>query len=155
MEHLVESHMGSYYISDSDPEFIEMYCETCGDYDSIVASWNPEEEKGRLNGLLSYFMMDVLNNREDINRKIDEYDEGPIEVEDIIPSIINDIEYNSDLVSSIVYDLFEYHDISDEEYRKIIQVSDFEEDRQIKMIKHFEKEMIVKDDRGKVKIKRI
>ena len=27
LEHLVEGHLGGYYISDSDPEVIEEYCE--------------------------------------------------------------------------------------------------------------------------------
>ena len=153
LEHLVEGHLGGYYISDGDPEFIEMYCETCGDSDTIVASWNQFEENGRLNDLLKYFMMDVLNSREDIDRKVDEYyDDTSIEIEDIIPSIINDIEYNSDEVSTIVSDLYEYHEISEEEYNKIMRISNFEEERQLKMVKHFANDIFTKDENGKTKV---
>ena len=38
MEHLVESHLGGYYISNSDPEIIEAYCDQCGDSDRIILS---------------------------------------------------------------------------------------------------------------------
>ena len=152
MEHLVESHLGGYYISDGDPEFIEMYCETCGDYDKIVTSWYPEEENGRINALLNYFMMNVMNSREDIDLKVDEYTDCSIETKEIIPFILNDIEYNRDQVDTIVSDLFESHDINEEEYRKIMHISEFEEDRQIKMINHFKKDMFTKDESGKVKV---
>ena len=152
LEHLVEGHLGGYYISDGDPEFIEMYCETCGDSDSIVASWNQFEENGRLNGLLKYFTMDVLNNREDIDCKVDEYNEGPVEVEDIIPSILNDIEYNDDYACSILTSLYEDHEIREDEYRKIMKILDFEEERQLKMVKHFANDIFAKDDNGKVKV---
>ena len=39
MEHLVESHMGGYYISSLPEEVIENECEECYDRDTIVASW--------------------------------------------------------------------------------------------------------------------
>lgn len=40
MEHLVESHLGGYYVSDLDPEQITAYCESCGDSDWILLSWD-------------------------------------------------------------------------------------------------------------------
>lgn len=52
MEYLVESHMGGYYISNSDPIIIEAYCEQCGDYDHIILSW---EESKKIESLLEYF----------------------------------------------------------------------------------------------------
>ena len=151
MEHLVMSHLGGHYISDADPEFIEAYCETCGDSDCIVASWNPEEENGRINGLLRYLMGNVLNNREDIDRKVEEYT-GLIDIEDLIPSLLNDIEYDSDEVFTIVSYLLTDREISDEEYNRIMHASKFQEERQTKMIKHFAKDMFAKDENGKVKV---
>ena len=55
MNYLVESHMGGYYISD-DYESIATYCETCGDSDSIIISWDGEDEK--YNALLSLVLED-------------------------------------------------------------------------------------------------
>lgn len=52
MEYLVESHMGGHYISNSDPEIIEEYCERCGDSDTIILSW---EEGKKIETLLDYF----------------------------------------------------------------------------------------------------
>lgn len=40
MEHLVESHLGGYYVSDLDPEQITAYCESCGDSDWILLYWD-------------------------------------------------------------------------------------------------------------------
>ena len=39
MEHLVEGHIGGYYISCEDSSLIEAYCEQCGDYDRIMLSY--------------------------------------------------------------------------------------------------------------------
>lgn len=52
MEYLVEGHLGGYYVSCSDPEIIEEYCEQCGDHDRIILSW---EEDKQLETLLEYF----------------------------------------------------------------------------------------------------
>lgn len=52
MEHLVESHVGGFYISDQDPSIIEAYCEQCGDYDRILLSY---EEDQKLEALKNYF----------------------------------------------------------------------------------------------------
>ena len=51
MEHLVESHLGGYYISDIDEEIIEICCEQCGDCDRIILSW---KKGNKLNTLLEY-----------------------------------------------------------------------------------------------------
>ena len=52
MEHLVESHLGGYYISDDDPDIIETYCDTCDDYDRVILSWKKDN---KLNTLIKYF----------------------------------------------------------------------------------------------------
>ena len=49
MEHLVQGHIYcGYYISNEDPELIETWCDTCGDCDRIVLSWEPENRFGAL-----------------------------------------------------------------------------------------------------------
>ena len=52
MEHLVQSHLGGYYISDNDPKFIERFCEQCGDSDWIIISW---KKGNKMNALLDHF----------------------------------------------------------------------------------------------------
>lgn len=152
LEHLVQSHLGGYYISDSEIEDIEEYCETCGDYDTVVASWNPLEENGRLNGLLKYFMIDTLNTREDIDKKVEEIEYYIEENREIIPFLFNDIENNTDEVNTIVSYLYENQSISEDEYNKIIHISKIEEERQHRMVMHFSKSMFTKDESGHVKV---
>ena len=38
MEHLVEGHLGGYWIDSRNIEDIEEYCDECGDYDCVVLS---------------------------------------------------------------------------------------------------------------------
>ena len=52
MEHLVESHMGGYYISNNEPEVIMETCEECFDNDWILISY---EEGKRFEALTEYF----------------------------------------------------------------------------------------------------
>ena len=152
LEHLVQGHLGGYYISSGELEFIEQYCEQCGDSDEILTSWDEYEEDARLNALLRYFMQDVLNDRKDIDRKVEEYVSYSVEPQDIVPSMLDNISYNLEDVFSIVSSLFENHEISEEEFNKIIQIAHFEEDRQLKMVKHFAKSMFTKDKDGTVKL---
>ena len=152
LEHLVRSHMGGYYISDGDPEFIEAYCETCGDYDMILTSWNTLEDSARLNALLRYFVGNSINNREELENKVIEYDDYCEDKSDIIEYIINDIKFNEEETDSIISSLHDDHDISDEEYEKIIRLSKFNSDRQVKMVKHFAGSFFTKDDKGNAKV---
>lgn len=152
LEHLVRSHMGGYYISSSDSEFIEQYCEQCGDSDEILTSWDEDEEDARLNALLKYFMLDVLNDRKDIDKKVEDYVNLSVEPEDIIPSMFDSISFNAEEVFSIVSCLFEKHDISEEEFNKIVQVSRMEEDRQLNMVRYFANSMFSKNEDGTVKV---
>ena len=152
LEHLVQSHLGGYYISCGDPEFIEAYCDTCGDYDVILTSWNEDEENARLNALLSYFINSDLNTKKDLEEKIVEYKDYVLDEGEIIPTIIEDINFNDEETSSIINGLYEYHEISEEEKDKIIEISNFNAKRQIKMVKHFESTYFSKDKDGKVKV---
>ena len=66
LEHLVENHMGGYYISNKDADFIERYCERCNDADTILTSWNTEDKNGRVNALLKFFLMDNIKTKQDL-----------------------------------------------------------------------------------------
>ena len=154
MEHLVEGHVnGNYYISNSDSEFIEQYCEQCGDSDTILASWNPEEKNARLNALLRFFMESILNTREDIYyRALQQSHYSQWYSVDIISLLISDIECTNDDIREEVDDLHNNNYISDEEFDIIMHISDFEKERQIKMVKYFEKSMFDIDDKTGEKV---
>ena len=138
-EHLVQSHLGGYYISDMEPEIIERYCETCGDYDLIMTSWNEFEENARLNALLKYFISNSLNTKKDLDRRIYEYSDCSLTNKEIINNIVDDIKYSSEEINNIITALFDDHDINEEEYKRISYVSKINEARQIKMVNHFAK----------------
>ena len=150
MEHLVEGHLGSYYISDNDPEFIEQYCETCGDSDTILTSWNPEEENARVNALLRYFMANNMNTKEDIYNKVSFFSEWFND--DIIISLLNEIEDNNENVFNIVFSLYKNKNITEKEFDTIIHISNFEEERQRKMVKYFENSMFTINDKTGEKV---
>lgn len=152
LEHLVEGHLGSYYISSSEPEFIEEYCEICGDSDTILTSWDDSEKDARVNALLRYFMIKNLNSREDIDKKVDEYISYDVEKKDIIPSLLNYIDCINEETYNFATYLFESKNINEDEYKRIINISRLEDDRQIKMVKYFSKSMFTKDSNGNVKV---
>lgn len=52
MEHIVESHVGGFYISNENSSVIEEYCEQCGDYDRILLSY---DEGHKIEALKDYF----------------------------------------------------------------------------------------------------
>lgn len=132
--HLVQSHLGGHYISSDEPECIEQYCETCGDYDSIITSWEDEEENARLNALLKYFMRSSINSKSDLDLKIDNFSECSLEMDEIINCILDEIDFDSEETYSILTYLYENHDISEDEYNKIIHIATFNKLRQNKMI---------------------
>ena len=154
MEHLVEGHEnGNYYISNSDPKLIEAYCEICGDSDTVLASWNPEEKNARLNALLRFFIADILNTKEDIYNSVSQ--KGFMwqwDGNDIFTSLLDDIEDNNEKVFNIVFSLFENGIITEKEFDIIMHISDFEKERQIKMAKYFEKSMFTIDDKTGEKV---
>ena len=110
MEHLVESHMGGFYISSDEPEFIEEYCSECGDSDFIMYSW-PEGEM--TNSLKEYFSVINMTNEE-----IEYYkSEGATRL-DLIEMAID--SYNED--KYIVQELYEFNYITKKEMVKLNKV---------------------------------
>ena len=65
-EYLVEGHLGGYYTSFSEPEDIERYCEECGDYDHIIASWDDEIDRDKYKTLLNYIITSYFTSKDDI-----------------------------------------------------------------------------------------
>ncbi len=96
MEHLVESHLGGYYISNSDPEIIEAYCDQCGDSDRIILSW---KEGQRLESLTNYFSK-VKNTSE----QLEECKEHGITTEELIFSLTYDYDNDRYLINELAID---------------------------------------------------
>lgn len=128
MEHLVESHMGGYYISNMDPDIIEAYCEECGDHDRILASW---EEGMREESLISYFSI-LKMSAESIK---EQYRFGSIEEE-----ILDELTYLYNEDRDLINDLLDYNDISEEESIKYLESVDSSEKKQLEVLKTVKKE---------------
>ena len=111
MEHLVESHMGGYYVSDMDPEIITEYCESCGDRDWILLSW----EKGNMMESLIKFFSELKMDIEEIEYDIASGISKPDEIEDVL------FKYEQD--KYIISCLFENDTISDIEKTKLMKVN--------------------------------
>lgn len=153
LEHLVEGHLGGYYISDSDPEVIEEYCEECGDCDMILTSWNPNKKNARLNTLLEYLMKDNFNTNDDIHNRVLQYNsDNQLNNVDNISLLLDEIECNSEESNDIAFILYENQSISDKEYYKIIDVLKNEEERQINMVKNYKDSMSTKDKENSKKV---
>ena len=149
-EYLVEGHLGGYYISNSDPEIIEAYCETCGDSDRILTSWDYEVDNARLNALLSYFLENVINDREALKKKIESFYHYTTDLSEIIDELLYYIEFDTEGICNVVTALYEDKEIDEIEKDKIITISNMEKDRQFKMIKLFLKSHIDSKEDDKV-----
>lgn len=94
MEHLVESHMGGYYISNNEPEVIEKYCDTCCDYDHIILSY---EEGKKFEALLEYVSIVEMSYKE-----LEEY-KNKVTLEELIDRL----SCSYDEYRYLIYDLTE------------------------------------------------
>ncbi len=110
MEHLVESHLGGYYVSDLDPEQITAYCETCGDSDWIVLSW----EKGHMIEKLSQYFSELKYSTKGIER---ERQEGMTKRE-AIENVLYEYSYKD---KYIIENLYTEEIISEDEYKQLLK----------------------------------
>ena len=128
MEHLVESHLGGYYITNMEPDVIEEYCEECGDHDRILISW----EEGMRESTLKSFFSEVKISAERIK---EQYRFGSTE-EEVIEEITN--LYDSD--RELINDLSEYGDITEEEKVSLLRTIALAEKKQLEVFKTVKKE---------------
>ena len=112
MEYLVESHLGGYYVSDLNPKVITSYCESCGDSDWILLSW----EKGHMmEALIQYF-----SGLKHSTKSIEKDRQAGITKQEAIESVL--YEYSSDN-KSIIETLYEERIISEDEYKQLLKES--------------------------------
>lgn len=121
--YLVYSHMGGYYVSTSNPEIIEEVCEECGDYDSIILSW---EDNQKMEALSNYFEK-LKYDEESI---IDSYNNDATK-EEIISDLLYEYECNRYMMNS----LCEEEIITKEEKKKLLKVVALSEKKQFELLK--------------------
>lgn len=110
MKYLVESHLGGYYISDLDPKQITAYCETCGDSDWIVLSW----EEGQMMEKLTQYFSGLKYSVENIERDR----QAGITKEEAIEDVLYKYSYDD---RDIIKNLYEDRIISEEEYKILLK----------------------------------
>jgi hypothetical protein len=118
-EYLVRSHLGGFYISDGEPEYIEMYCETCGDYDQIEASWNSEDENGKIKALSDYLSIESIKSIEDLNNRIFIFDDDTINKKEIYENIIDEVFFNYESSYELINYLHEDGYINSKELKEL------------------------------------
>lgn len=123
MEYLVESHMGGYYVSNMDPEIITAYCETCGDSDWILLSW---EEGHMMESLIQYFS-ELKYSAENIEREIQE----GITKQEAIETILYEYGFSD---KNIIEILYEDKVISEEEYKQLLKENLQAQKKQITLV---------------------
>ncbi len=123
MEHLVESHLGGFYISNNDPEFITETCEECGDSDTILLSW----EEGHGKEALKEFFSELKRNNEIIKR---DYKKG-ISKQEIVQMIHYSYEDDRNLISG----LFEYNIITEGDLRRLNKLNRRAEKKQLELVR--------------------
>lgn len=121
--YLVDSHMGGYYVSTSNPGIIEEVCEECGDYDSIILSW---EDNQKMEALSNYFEK-LEYDEESI---IDSYNNNETK-EEIISDLLYEYECNRYMMNS----LCEEEIITKEEKKKLLKVVALSEKKQFELLK--------------------
>ena len=121
--YLVDSHIGGYYVSTSNPEIIEEVCEECGDYDSIILSW---EDNQKMEVLSNYFE----NLKYDKENIIDNYNNNETKEE-----IISDLLYKYECNRYMMNSLCEEEIITKEEKKKLLKVVALSEKKQFELLK--------------------
>lgn len=136
-EHLVQSHMGGYYISEGDEELIESFCETCGDRDIILTSWDNEEENARVYALASYFRYEGVQTEEQFLSRIKDYDGMCSTFEEKYAGLKDEIECDFDESMGIIRSLEEYKDIREDEFKYLMLIMRRNRRFQMKLLQQF------------------
>ena len=121
--YLVDSHIGGYYVSTSNPEIIEEVCEECGDYDSIILSW---EDNQKMEVLSNYFEK-LKYDKENIKNS---YNNNETKEE-----IISDLLYKYECNRYMMNSLCEEEIITKEEKKKLLKVVALSEKKQFELLK--------------------
>ena len=139
MEHLVESHLGGYYVSSSSPDIIEAYCDECGDHDYIFLSW----KEGQKYNVLKKYFSDINIDKE----KIENYYLTGLSKTEMIDYTLYHYQNNIDMISI----LFEEKIITSEQKSELDKIVKKYQKEQINLILELypkEKTKTLKNERG-------
>lgn len=123
MEHLVEGHLGGYWIDSRDIEDIEEYCDDCGDYDRVLLSW----QEGHMMKALTNYFSELKSSREIMVR---DRESGITRYEAIQNTLY---AYEEDAI--LIANLLEDNTISEDEKKLLIKASLHARKTQIEMIR--------------------
>lgn len=122
MEHLVEGHLGGYWIDSRDIEDIEEYCDECGDYDRVLLSW----QEGHMMEALTNYFSELKSSREIMVRDR----ESGITRSEAIQNTLYAYEKDAILIANLLED----NTISEDEKKLLIKASLHARKTQIEMI---------------------
>lgn len=110
MEHLVEGHLGGYWIDDRDYEEITAYCEASGDYDRVLLSW----QEGQMIESLKKYFSSLKYSKENIE---DEY-KNEVTKTDLIEMLVCYYDNDKIIVTSLSCD----NSITPEETKELLRI---------------------------------
>lgn len=123
MEHLVEGHLGGYWIDSRDIEDIEEYCDECGDYDRVLLSW----QEGHMMEALKNYFSELKSSREIMVRNR----ESGITRSEAIQNTLYAYEKDAILIANLLED----NTISEDEKKVLTKASLHARKTQIEMIR--------------------
>lgn len=122
MEHLVEGHLGGYWIDDRHPELIQEYCEQCGDYDRVLLSWQKGHMMEAFKTMFSEYKFSTEN--------IEWYYNNDTPKSEVIEIVLYSYEEDKYILSS----LLENNSISLEESKELLKVIKESQKKQIDLV---------------------
>ena len=123
MKHLVEGHLGGYWIDSRNIEDIEEYCDECGDYDRVLLSW----QEGHMMEALTNYFSELKSSREIMVRDR----ESGITRSEAIQNTLYAYEEDAILIANLLED----NTISEDEKKLLIKASLHARKAQIEMIR--------------------
>lgn len=136
--HFVEGHLGGYYISNSDPEVIEEYCDECGDYDRIMFSYDEEDKKEPFKSLSKYLTKDLIFSKRKLKKALIDQEAKDIGIKRAILEIKHNIVFDIDTNKDIVISLLETNDIDKKTCDRLIAYLDKMLKKQMEYIDNFD-----------------
>ena len=123
MEHFVEGHDGEvgYYISSLDEETITAKCESCGDRDWIILSFDENDKKEPFRSLFKYCIRDLIFSRRKMNEQLKLFDAHLIGEIEAAGEILYAIECEVECNLNIMEELLEKNDLTTKQYEKIFK----------------------------------
>lgn len=119
--YFVESHHGGYYFSSMNKEDIEVYRETCGDYDTVLFEYDDEDKSEPYNSLCFYFMKDLVLSKSILEERLYAYNATERGIKEALAEIKCDIVLQMDGIKEIFISLLESNEIDKKTYTRLVK----------------------------------